>query len=51
MQSTKILRELKPDGKGKVLHFHRSGPYIVLVGNARLILGYGMASKILVKKE
>ncbi len=35
----------------KVLHSHRPGPCIVLVGNTRLVLGHGMASKILVKEE
>jgi len=37
--------------KLKVLHFHRKGPCIVLVGNTRLVLGYGMAQKIFVKEE
>ena len=36
--------------KLKVLHSHRFGPCIVLVGNTRLVLGYGMAQKILVKE-
>ena len=34
----------------KVLHFHRPGPCIILVGNTRLVLGYGMAHKILVQE-
>ena len=33
----------------KVLHSHRPGPCIVLIGNTRLVLGQGMAQKILVK--
>ena len=41
---------LKEGMKLKVLHSHRSGPCIVLVGDTRLILGYGMAQKILVKE-
>ncbi len=36
--------------KLKVLHSHRPGPCIILVGNTRLVLGYGMAQKILVKE-
>ncbi len=36
--------------KLKVLHSHRFGPCIVLVGNTRLVLGYGMAQKILVRE-
>ena len=36
--------------KLRILHFHRPGPCIVLVGNTRLVLGYGMAHKILVKE-
>ena len=35
----------------KVIHSHRPGPCIILIGNTRLILGHGMASKILVKEE
>lgn len=34
----------------KVLHSHHPGPCIILVGNTRLILGHGMAQKILVKE-
>jgi ferrous iron transport protein A len=37
--------------KLKVIHSHRPGPCIILVGGTRLILGYGMAQKILVKEE
>jgi ferrous iron transport protein A len=37
--------------KLKVLHSHSPGPCIVLVGETRLILGYGMAQKIFVKEE
>jgi len=33
----------------KVIHSHRPGPCIILAGNTRLVLGYGMAQKILVK--
>lgn len=33
----------------KVLHAHPSGPCIILIGNTRLVLGYGMAQKILVE--
>lgn len=36
--------------KLRVLHSQRSGPCIVLVGNTRLVLGYGMGRKILVKE-
>ena len=36
--------------KLKVIHSHRPGPCIILVGNTRLILGYRMAQKILVKE-
>lgn len=35
--------------KLKVIHSHRFGPCIILVGGARLILGHGMAQKILVQ--
>ncbi|MFH1045511.1 MAG: FeoA domain-containing protein [Candidatus Omnitrophota bacterium] len=34
----------------KILHGHRPGPHIILVGNTRLVLGHGMAHKILVKE-
>ena len=37
--------------KLKILHSHRPGPCIILVGGTRLILGHGMAQKILVKEE
>lgn len=37
--------------KFRVLHSHRPGPCIILVGNTRLVLGHGMAQKILVKEE
>lgn len=33
----------------KVLHSQRPGPCIVLVGNTRLVLGQGMAQKIMVQ--
>ncbi len=36
--------------KLKVLHSHRSGPCIILLGNTRLVLGHGMAQKILVEE-
>jgi len=34
----------------KILHAHQPGPSIILVGDTRLVLGYGMAHKILVKE-
>ena len=34
--------------KLKVLHSHRPGPCIILVGNTRLVLGYGMTQKVMV---
>jgi len=37
--------------KFRVLHSHRPGPSIILIGNTRLVLGYGMAQKVLVKEE
>lgn len=37
--------------KLKVIHSSRVGPCIVSVGNSRLVLGRGMAQKILVKEE
>ena len=37
--------------KLKVLHFHGHGPCIIQVGDTRLVLGHGMAQKILVKEE
>jgi len=36
--------------KLKVIHSHRRGPCIILVGGTRLILGHGMAQKILVRE-
>ena len=36
--------------KFRVLHIHRPGPCIVLAGNTRLVLGYGMAHRIMVKE-
>lgn len=36
--------------KFKVFHTHYPGPCIILVGNTRLILGYGVSQKILVKE-
>ena len=41
---------LKEGMKFKILHSHRPGPFIILVGETRLVLGYGMAHKILVKE-
>ncbi|MFC1632175.1 ferrous iron transport protein A [Candidatus Omnitrophota bacterium] len=35
----------------KLLQFHKPGPCIILVGQTRLILGYGMAHKILVRES
>lgn len=35
--------------KLKIIHSHKPGPCIVLVGGTRLILGHGMAQKILVE--
>ena len=35
----------------RVIHSHRPGPCIILVGNTRLALGHGIAQKILVKEE
>lgn len=35
--------------KLKVLHSHQTGPCIILVGNARLILGHGLAQKVMVR--
>ncbi len=34
----------------KVIHSYRPGPCIILVGNTRLVLGYAMAQRILVKE-
>ncbi|MFH1655072.1 MAG: FeoA family protein [Candidatus Omnitrophota bacterium] len=36
--------------KFKVMHTHRPGPCIIRVGDTRLVLGYGMAHKILVEE-
>lgn len=36
--------------KLKILHAHRPGACIILVGNTRLVLGYGMAHRIFVKE-
>ena len=33
----------------KVVHSHYHGPCVILVGNTRLVLGYGMIQKILVR--
>ena len=35
----------------KVVHSHRHGPCIVLAGNTRLVLGHGMAQKVMVREE
>ena len=37
--------------KLKVIHSSRVGPCIISVGNSRLVLGRGMAQKILVREE
>ena len=37
--------------KFRVLHSHRPGPCIIFIGNTRLVLGYGMAQKVLVREE
>jgi ferrous iron transport protein A len=42
---------LKEGMKLKVLTSYSSGPCIILVGETRLVLGYGMAQKIFVKEE
>lgn len=36
--------------KLKVLHSHRMGSCIILANNTRLVLGHGMAQKIMVKE-
>lgn len=36
--------------KFKVLHFHKPGPCIIVVGDTRLVLGYGMVHRVLVKE-
>ena len=41
---------LKEGVKLKVLHSHRHGPCIVKTGSTRLVLGHGMADKILVEE-
>ncbi|MBN3037997.1 MAG: FeoA domain-containing protein [Candidatus Omnitrophica bacterium] len=41
---------LREGQRFKILHAHRPGPSIILVGNTRLVLGHGMAHKILVKE-
>lgn len=40
---------LKEGMEIKVLHSSRPGPCIILVGSTRLVLGQGMAQKVLVK--
>ena len=35
----------------RVLQSHRPGACIIVVNNARLVLGYGMAQKMLVREE
>jgi|LGVF01.1.fsa_nt_gb ferrous iron transport protein A len=37
--------------KIKVLNSYGHGPTIILAGNTRLILGHGMANKIVVKED
>ncbi len=37
--------------KFKVIHASVAGPCIISLGNSRLVLGRGMAQKILVKEE
>jgi Fe2+ transport system protein FeoA len=36
--------------KLRVIHSHRPGPCIIVAGNTRLVLGHGMAQKIIVKE-
>ena len=36
--------------KLRVIHSHLPGPCLIAVDNERLVLGYGMAQKILVKE-
>lgn len=40
---------LRPGMKIKVLHSQSRGPYVVLAGDTRLVLGRGMVHKILVR--
>ncbi|NQS99707.1 MAG: ferrous iron transport protein A [Candidatus Omnitrophica bacterium] len=42
---------LKEGMKFKLLHLHKPGPSIIVVADTRLVLGYGMAHKILVKES
>jgi len=35
----------------RVIHSHRPGPCIILVGETRLVLGHGMAQRIMVREE
>jgi len=37
--------------KLRVLHSYRNGPCVILIGNTRLVLGHGMAQKILVREN
>lgn len=42
---------LKKGANFKLLHNDRPGPCIIALGNTRLVLGHGMAHKIMVKEK
>ena len=42
---------LKEKVKLKIIHSHLPGPCIIMVDKTRLVLGHGMAQKIMVKEE
>ena len=35
--------------KLRIIHSHLPGPCVIAIGNGRLVLGYGMAQKVLVR--
>ena len=36
--------------KLKVIHSHRPGPCIILAGSTRLVIGHGMAQRVMVRE-
>jgi len=42
---------LKEGLKFKVLHSHKPGPCVIRIGNTRLVLGHGMAQKMMVRED
>lgn len=51
MRAKLIDMGLSEGMKLRVLHSYRPGPCIVIAGNTRLVIGYGMAARVMVRVD